>query len=272
MCRESRAIRKWPLRVYRIVFCRDWRPRQSGPSGRPVPTGLHEQCGYVGLPQEGCPRLRRARRYAASRQSREGGPSKMVDEDVGSRFAGKCFGVRSFEDVRRFIIRRGSRAIPHLAPRAKSPLRVCALFFCRDWRPRQSGPSGRPVPTGLHEQCGYVGLPQEGCPRLRRARRYAASRQSREGGPSKMVDEDVGSRFAGKCFGVRSFEDVRRFIIRRGSRAIPHLAPRAKSPLRVYRIVFCRDWHPRQSGLSGRPVPTGLCVFYCLCTKGRNHG
>ena len=34
----------------------------------------------LAFPNAGCPRLRRARRYAALRQSREGGPTKLVDE------------------------------------------------------------------------------------------------------------------------------------------------------------------------------------------------
>ena len=148
-----------------VVFCRDWRPRQSGPSGRPVPTGLHEQCGYVGLPQEG-----------------EGGPSKMVDEDVGSRFAGKCFGVRSFEGMRCSFVDRGSRAIResplrdlivaalfagtfHKPPLCKGRCRAqlacgevgrrrdCSRFVCENGIvPR--GLFGRPVPTDLCEQIG----------------------------------------------------------------------------------------------------------------------
>ena len=111
---------------------------QFAPTGRRVAARfaaqhlLHKQRGYIGLPQAG-----------------EGGPSKTVDEDVGSFSMGKRFGVQSFEGVRysfvdrgcgrskplpyRFVrgfeMRRGWRAIPHLAPRAKSPLRVCAIIF-----------------------------------------------------------------------------------------------------------------------------------------------
>ena len=88
-----------------------------------------------------------------------------------------------FARTRRLLARnRGSRAIPHLAPRAKSPLRACE----------------KPI-VGANLPMAF---PNEGCPRLRRARRYAALRQSREGGPSKTVDEDVGSRFVGKRFEV----------------------------------------------------------------------
>ena len=64
----------------------------------------------LAFPNAGCPRLRRARRYAALRQSREGGPSKTVDEDVGSRFMGKHFDVRLFEGVCFPIICREFRA------------------------------------------------------------------------------------------------------------------------------------------------------------------
>ena len=113
-----------------------------------------------------CPRLRRARRYAVSRQSRDVAPYGFA----------------------LIVINRGSRR--EQAP----PLRVCA------------------------NNAATLAFPKAGCPRLRRARRYAALRQSREGGPSKTVDEDVGSRFMGKCFGVRLFEGECFPVIGRGFR------------------------------------------------------
>ena len=60
--------------------------------GPPLPV-FCERCGYIGLPQGG-----------------EGGPSKTVDEDVGSCFMGKCFGVRLFEGVCFPVIGREFRA------------------------------------------------------------------------------------------------------------------------------------------------------------------
>ena len=45
-----------------------------------------------------------------------------MDEDVGSCFVGKCFGVRSFEGVRYSFVDRGLRE--EQAP----PLRVCAYI------------------------------------------------------------------------------------------------------------------------------------------------
>ena len=52
------------------------------------------------------------------------GDREAVDEDVGSRSTGKRFGARLRVGVRYSFVDRGSRAIPHLAPRAKSPLWV----------------------------------------------------------------------------------------------------------------------------------------------------
>ena len=53
-----------------------------------------KQCGYIGLPQGG-----------------GGGPSKTVDEDVGSLFVGKHFGIRLFKGVSHSFVDRGSRTI-----------------------------------------------------------------------------------------------------------------------------------------------------------------
>ena len=89
------------------------------------------------------------------------------------------------------------------------------------------------------------------------------------GGPSKTVDEDVGSCSTGKCFGVRLRAGVRYSFVGRGLRTIDD---------RPYGLVGSRrvcekGIAPR--GLSGRPVPTGLWEFYNLCADGEfiaDHG
>ena len=109
-------------------------------------------------------------------------------------------------------------------------LRVCALFFVG------TGVLDSPDLRSLRKQSGYVGLPQVG-----------------EGGPSKMVDEDVGIRFVGKCFGVLSFEDVHHLL---------HIADYGTDACLRFRYSVA-------TLLTRAPSPTGLCKLYCLCTDGK---
>ena len=73
------------------------------------------------------------------------------------------------------------------------------------------------------------------------------------------MDEDVGSCSMGKRFGVRLRVGVRYSFVDRESRTIKD---------RPYWLVGSRKVCGKgivPRGLSGRPVPTGLCEFYCLC-------
>ena len=177
------------------------------------------------FPNVGCPRLRRARRYAALRQSREGGPSKTVDEDVGSRFMGKCFGVRLFEGGCFPVIGRGygrSKPLPYGFEQSPSfahgrneiadsgVVRCPRLCRARRYALRQSR---RSPPTRFavsRQQCGYTltvgrGLAPAAWHNAIFASNAATLAFPKEGKGDRRrrVDEDVGTCFMGKCFGVR---------------------------------------------------------------------
>ena len=92
--------------------------------------------------------------------------------------------------------------------------------------------------------------------------------QEGEGGPSKMVDEDVGIYFAGKCFGIRSFEGVHHslHVVDHGRFLTSLRELNRPYGLAGSRKVCGKGIVPR--GLSRRPVPTGLCEIRCLRMDG----
>ena len=112
--------------------------------------------------------------------------------------------------------------------------------------------------------------------------RVDAPLRGSRGGPSKTVDEDVGSRFVGKHFGVRLFEGVCHSIVGRESReanSFPYEVAHGFGMHRESRAIKDRPYGLAGSrkvcgkgivprGLSGRPVPTSLCEFYYLCADG----